>query len=184
MEGIFLWWIGMAPADQALLESVRQEVAGAFEMPTVLWHAESRPSGTLDERRRQHSSTTMLRWLGAHRPAEARRLLGITDVDLFIPVLTFVYGEAQLGGHAAVVSTARLQPERTRVSPEALLHMRLVKECVHELGHTFGLRHCYEPGCVMGRAVNMASVDLKYPTLCAACRLQYLENLASQGEQS
>jgi archaemetzincin len=184
MDGIYLWWIGMTGPDQNLLENVRADVADTFEMHTVLWRGEARPAGTFDERRRQHSSTAMLRWIGAHRPAEARRVLGITDVDLFIPVLTFVYGEAQLGGHAAVVSTARLLPEPTRRDGGALLQSRLVKECVHELGHTFGLRHCHEPGCVMGRAVNMTGVDLKYATLCAACRLQYLDHLSSHGEQS
>ena len=72
----------------------------------------------------------------------------MTDADLFIPVLTFVYGEAQLGGRAAVVSTARLAVEQGRHDP-ALVAERIVKECVHELGHTFGLLHCDTPGCVM-----------------------------------
>lgn len=184
MDGIYLWWIGMARPDPELLESVRADIGHAFEMRAVLWPGEARPSDTFDERRRQHSSTAMLRWVGAHRPAEARRVLGITDVDLFIPVLTFVYGEAQLGGHAAVVSTARLLPEPTRHDGAALLRTRLLKECVHELGHTFGLRHCHEPGCVMGRAVNMVGVDLKYAALCPSCRLQYLDHLATLQEQS
>ena len=181
MDGIYLWWIGMSPPNPPLLESVCADVGEAFEMRTVLWHGDSRPSGTLDERRRQHSSTAILRWIGAHRPAEARRVLGITDVDLFIPVLTFVYGEAQLGGHAAVVSTARLIPEPARHDGAELFRTRLLKECVHELGHTFGLRHCHEPGCVMSRAVNMAGVDLKYHSLCPGCRLQYLDHLAGLG---
>ena len=72
------------------------------------------------------------------------RVLAVTDVDLFIPVLTFVYGEAQLGGRAAVVSTARLSVEPRAPTTPAVAR-RLVKETVHELGHTFGLLHCDAP---------------------------------------
>jgi len=61
----------------------------------------------------------------------------VTDVDLFIPVLTFVYGEAQLGGDAAVVSTARLASGPGSVADENLFGLRVVKESIHELGHTF-----------------------------------------------
>ena len=51
---------------------------------------------------------------GAAEPACRRaraRLLGVTERDLFVPVLSFVYGQAQLGGRVAVVSLARLRPE-------------------------------------------------------------------------
>jgi archaemetzincin len=102
-------------------------------------------------------------------------MLAITDADLFIPVLTFVYGEAQLGGRAAVVSTARLWVEPGGRQDPALLTQRIIKECVHELGHTFGLLHCDTPGCVMTRSVNLIEVDAKSMTLCGPCEARYRE---------
>jgi archaemetzincin len=179
MLPIYLWWIGADAADERLLEGTRASIAATFEVPAMVWDAADRPSDTWDARRGQHSSTGILRWLVSRRPVEASKVIAVTDVDLFIPVLTFVYGEAQLGGWAAVVSTARLslEPDGRR-----LLRARLAKECIHELGHTFGLIHCDTEGCVMTRSVNIAAVDAKQPQLCADCRLEYLERLVRQGD--
>lgn len=180
MLAIYVWWIGADAADQTLLERVRTQLASTFELPTRVWHSDDRPADTWDPRRGQHSSTTTLRWLAQHRPHEARKMLAVTDVDLFIPVLTFVFGEAQLGGRVAVVSTARLG---MGADGRRLLSSRLIKECVHELGHTFGLLHCATPGCVMGRSSNLPSVDAKASRLCPDCRLLYLEHLSREGDE-
>ena len=74
----------------------------------------------------------------------------MTEIDLYIPVLTFVFGEAQLADGGAVVSAHRLHQEfyGMPTDPE-LLHERLLKESLHELGHTYGLRHCPDYTCVM-----------------------------------
>jgi archaemetzincin len=92
-------------------------------------------------------------------------------VDLFIPVLTFVFGEAQVNGSAAVVSTARLRlTYDERPAPRALVEARLLKECLHELGHTFGLVHCTDGMCVMARSNSILDVDRKRAAFCRDCR--------------
>jgi archaemetzincin len=96
-------------------------------------------------------------------------VLGLTDVDLFIPILTFVFGEAQLGGMAAVVSTARLG-DPPEMADGRVIWERTAKEAVHELGHAFGLVHCGTPACVMSRSANVRDVDLKRGDLCGSCR--------------
>jgi archaemetzincin len=102
-------------------------------------------------------------------------VVGVTDMDLFIPVLTFVFGEAQLGGRAAVVSTARLMPDGGMMLNGRLLVARLAKEAVHELGHSFGLTHCDESHCVMSRSTSLIDVDTKNGGLCHDCWTHYLE---------
>lgn len=97
-------------------------------------------------------------------PDDGSRTLACTDVDLFIPILTFVFGEAQLGGRAAVVSTARLGGGAPTLLPE-----RMRKEASHEAGHLFGLLHCDEAFCVMSRSATLADVDRKNAELCADC---------------
>jgi archaemetzincin len=178
MSGVFLWWIGVDAPDEQALEQVRAGIEEVLELEVVRWRAPMRPTDTLDVRRQQHHSTAILRWLRAHRPPDAMKVLGVTDVDLFIPVLTFVYGEAQLSGSCAVVSTARLGrlPDRT----DGPLASRLVKECIHELGHTFGLVHCGSPSCVMSRSTNLAAVDGKQASFCRDCHLLYFERLPQQ----
>jgi archaemetzincin len=98
------------------------------------------------------------------------KILGVTGIDLFVPVLTYVFGEAQLDGRAAVVSSFRLDDRLYGLSPNpALLRERLVKETLHELGHTFGLLHCRDFECVMHSSTSVEEIDLKPAHLCGKC---------------
>ena len=99
------------------------------------------------------------------------RVLGVTSCDLLVPVLTFVFGEAQLDGNCAVVSTARLEEKFYGMPPRNdLLRERLVKEAAHELGHTFELRHCADWRCVMASSHAVERLDVKGADFCDACR--------------
>ena len=99
------------------------------------------------------------------------RLLGITPVDLYIPILTFVFGEAQMGGECAVVSTHRLRQEFYGLPPNVdVLAERLLKEAVHELGHTLQLTHCDDYRCAMASSHAVEWIDLKEAALCEGCR--------------
>ncbi len=180
---IGLWWIGVAAEDPGTLHDLSGHLTAVFGETTRLLHGRNRPEGAFDPRRGQHSSTRMLAWLAAVCPPRIGRLLAVTDVDLFIPILTFVYGEAQLGGRAAVVSTARLHDGRGP-SGSPLFRSRLLKEGVHELGHTFGLLHCGRGGCVMSRSVNLAEVDAKSDTLCDDCRACLREGGPEKAEEN
>ncbi len=159
-----VWWIGASRPDAPLLDGVCARLGRVFAHTVSLFEDVRRPADSLDPRRGQHSSGRILRFLGAARPGQ--RVLAVTDADLFVPVLTFVFGEAELGGHAAVVSTARLG----RHEGPAPLRARLAKEAIHELGHTFGLVHCPERRCAMARSSQLVDVDDKEAELCSDCR--------------
>lgn len=133
------------------------------------------PEAAFDPVRGQYSSTRLLGWLledpQRRAAAPADRLLAVTGVDLFIPVLTYVFGEAQVDGRAAVVSVHRLRNEVYGLPPDpALLASRLEKEAVHELGHTYGLVHCREVSCVMRASTYAEDIDLKPAWFCPRCR--------------
>jgi archaemetzincin len=120
--------------------------------------------------RGQYHSTEILRQLVENPYRESWRILGVTEVDLYIPILTFVFGEAHLSQGAALVSSHRLRPEFHGLPPQpSLLQERLVKEAIHELGHTFGLRHCPDYLCVMSASHAVERIDLKQPDFCSAC---------------
>jgi archaemetzincin len=173
MEGLVLCWIGEGEAPAGLIATVREHLASELRLPVERGFEPERPATAWDPRRRQHESGSILKWLGS-RHAGAAKVLGLTDVDLFIPILTFVFGEAQLGGRAAVVSIARLAPADGSRGGR-LLGERLRKEALHELGHAFGLVHCGNPGCVMGRSPGVAEIDGKGAAFCTECRLLYDE---------
>lgn len=156
---------------RGLLDRLGLEVARAFTLDARLCAPWFDPERAYDASRGQYSSTLLLADLLAGPPDGADKVLGVTSVDLFIPVLTYVFGEAQLGGRAAVVSAHRLRPEVYGLAPDdALLGERLVKEAVHELGHAHGLVHCPDPDCVMHTSTYVEEIDLKSAGLCETCR--------------
>jgi archaemetzincin len=121
--------------------------------------------------RGQYNATLVLARLLRYLPEPQAKIVGLTNVDLFIPVLTFVFGQAQLEGPGALVSTYRLRNEFYGLPPDAgLLRDRTIKEVVHELGHTFGLVHCRDYECVMHASTYVEEIDLKGPGFCSACR--------------
>ena len=79
------------------------------------------------ERQQYHSSEILARM--SARSKDCWRVLGVTAVDLYIPILTFVFGEAQMGGPCAVVSTHRLHDEFYGLpANQETLKKRLLKE--------------------------------------------------------
>ncbi len=179
---ILLWWIDDGPMDEDLMVHARDHLADVFREPVLLAAHPGAPQDAFDPRRGQHLSGRLLGWLAASDPegeASGRRVLGVTASDLFIPILTFVFGEAQLGGRAAVASLARLLPPAGVPRAHEVLRTRLAKECAHELGHAYGLRHCDTPRCVMGRSSSVVDVDQKSGSLCGDCRVR-LRDLRSR----
>ena len=154
------------PWSDALLSGV----ADAFPNPI---HAMSVPvdlTPCLVPSRQQHHATLVLAALLRHRPDADAKILGVVAVDLFIPVLTFVFGQAQFDGPSAVVSTYRLRSEFYGLpADEGLLVDRAIKESVHELGHAFGLVHCSDYHCVMHTSSAVDEVDLKGSAFCGRC---------------
>jgi archaemetzincin len=131
-----------------------------------------------DEQRGQYNSTDILLWLKEHvsaalrpaAPCEGPRYLAVCAPDLFTPILTFVFGEAEFNGRVAIVSYYRLRNELYGLASDPdLLFDRLLKESVHELGHTAGLVHCRSPRCVMRSSTSAEEIDLKDAAFCAAC---------------
>ena len=162
--------VPVGPVDGALLEFIAGCIEDALPASSSVRDARVRPDPAFDPLRGQYSSTEILARLLELGPRPDQKILGITDVDLFIPIFTFVFGEAQLGGRAALVSVRRLRQEFYGLAPEkALLYARAEKEVLHELGHTLGLVHCRSFECVMRFSNSIEEVDLKSSAFCESC---------------
>jgi archaemetzincin len=123
-----------------------------------------------DAGRGQYGSIPVLEMLSRSLPDDAWKLLAMTGRDLYIPVLTFVFGHAQLGGRAAVISLARLRQEFYGLAPNSeVFEERACKEALHETGHMFGLVHCADRSCAMSLSTNVRQIDAKQAAFCALC---------------
>jgi archaemetzincin len=160
-----------------LIEAIAGEIKRVFGFPAVSEAVLQDLAFALDQNRNQYHSTLILEQLAANRPAHAIRVIAIAQVDLFIPILTHVYGEAQLGGTACIVSTYRLNEGRGGSNISQKYIDRIVKEAVHELGHTFKLRHCPEHSCIMHYCRNEEDVDRKSDQLCRYCQVMLADEI-------
>lgn len=128
------------------------------------------PVYAYDPVRHQCYSTKILKQLLKEVKSDVLKIIGITDVDLCTPVLSYVFGEAQLNGKVAVISLKRLRPEFYGLEKDLnILQQRLIKEVIHELGHTFELVHCPQKYCVMHLSTSIIKVDEKDETFCPVC---------------
>jgi archaemetzincin len=152
-----------------IMEEIKDRVGSIFHCPVEIEAGINDLSQAYDSERRQYSSSKLLAFLGKAEKEE--RVVGIADIDLYVPGLNFVFGEAATGLGTATVSLYRLRQEYYGLPPdEALFLERATKEIIHELGHTFGLGHCPNNKCVMHFSNSLADTDLKETHFCNMCR--------------
>jgi archaemetzincin len=170
--------VPILPVDHAELTEIVTPLSNTFELPVSIEETKYLdPSFAFDTYRNQFNSSHIIAALLDRYPTFSGKVIGITAVDLFVPVLTYVFGEAQLDGKVAVLSTYRLREELYGLDPNPLLERsRLLKETNHELGHTFGLIHCHNPECVMHSSTSAEEIDVKGKNFCGACEQSMREN--------
>lgn len=157
----------MGEVDARCLDILARALESVFGCGVRVASARRVPAEGLEPRRGQHSAQVLLRALT--RP-EGERLLGIVDVDLYVQGLNFVFGLAEPLGRRALVALPRLRPTfYGEPSDDRLFVERVIKEAVHELGHTYGLEHCSDRQCVMAFSNSLADTDLKAATFCSLC---------------
>jgi archaemetzincin len=156
---------------------VAANLQAALGLPTQVIAARAPPPQAHLRARGQYDAALILAALkGDLEPPRLR--VGVTALDLCLPILTFVYGEALVGGRVAVVSTARLgarpgappgaRPGAPPGEP-ARLYERLAKVALHETAHALGLTHCRTDGCLMVYSVGLEVLDSLQPVFCPAC---------------
>ena len=174
MNGVDL--ISLGGADEVLLDDLAGFLSSTLRVDVRKGSLPLALDSCYDPARCQYNSTAILVGLKKSdrgQSADGKRLLAVTPHDLFIPILTFVFGEAELRGNVAVVSYHRFQNERYGLPPNReVLRLRLYKEALHELGHACGLIHCPDNQCVMYSSPDVEGIDGKRSRFCRECALE------------
>lgn len=162
--------------DARLLEWLQQALYEKFRMPAEILAPALDPAFALHAERQQYHSSEILGSMQRYINSSTWRLLGVTGLDLYIPILTFVFGEAQLAGSGALVSYHRLRQDFYGLPEDLdLLANRLLVEAVHELGHTLSLTHCHDYRCVMAPSHAVEWIDIKDSGFCEDCLSRVLQ---------
>ena len=165
--------INIAPVrfyNNSFLKKIIKELNSRFRSDISLISLDLDVEETFSEDRGQFFSSQIIALSTPLTQTVSGKVLMITEVDLFVPVLTFVFGEAQLNGKHSLVSVCRLHEEfYSGVSDDELLFQRTMKEILHELGHCFGLIHCIDWDCVMHSSQGIEEVDIKGNFYCKTC---------------
>jgi archaemetzincin len=157
--------------DGRLLMAMAPALSNLFRMPTEVLPVRLDPEFAYHGERQQYHSSELLQAMQSYVGPDSWRVLGITPMDLYIPILTFVFGEAQIGGSCGLVSVHRLRQEFYGLPPDCnILQQRLLKEAVHEIGHTLDLTHCDDYQCAMAPSHAVEWIDLKDGALCGSCQ--------------
>jgi len=156
--------------DPELTEWLRAQLAEGFDVYAEILDTALDPAFAFHPERGQYHSSEILARMASFVTRKTWRLLALSEVDLYIPILTFVFGEAQIGGPSAVVSYHRLRQEFYGLPEDRnLLARRLLTESIHELGHTLDLVHCSDYRCVMASSHSVEWIDIKEFTFCPDC---------------
>jgi archaemetzincin len=164
--------------DAELLRNITEAVKKEFLLDVYLKEGHMDLSEYYDPTRRQYNGVKLIREVETLFSSDSSKTIGLFNVDLFIPILTYIFGQAYLNGKTGIASSYRLSNERYGMnSDNTVLFERYLKEVIHELGHTFGLIHCYISTCVMRSSTYVEDIDQKAPHLCPACRIDYNKTL-------
>lgn len=161
--------------ERGLLEMVANDVEREFLLPVKIQDGHLDLSEFYDSARRQYDGNKLIKEIDFRFASDTVKILGIFNVDLFIPILTYIFGQAFLNGRAGIASIYRLNNERYGIKADGKTFVdRIRKEVIHELGHTFGLIHCKNTDCVMRSSTYVEDIDQKSSHLCNHCRLNLI----------
>lgn len=154
-----------------MLGELAKIVGHEYSVPVNLKTAYLDLNPYFDPSRKQYNGNVLLREIDLKYATDDSKTIGLFDVDLFIPILTYIFGQAYLNGRSGIASGYRLRNERYGLPSDGeVLKQRFSKEVIHELGHSYGLIHCHTPRCVMQSSTYVEDIDQKKTALCNDCR--------------
>jgi len=169
MKGLLIIPIGNVDPD--VIRSISGALSIMFHLNVATGKGMNIPENSCSSRRRQYLAASILKEMLAEKQGEFDLMLGVTDADLYVPELNFVFGEADVFSGATLISLARLRQEFYGLPADRrLFHERATKEAIHEISHACGLDHCPDRKCIMYFSNTISDTDRKGPGFCRACK--------------
>jgi archaemetzincin len=163
--------VSLGDIAQDIMSQLKTRTSQVFGCPMNIEPTIAVPEHAYNAERNQYLATDLISLLDEKKGEDDDLVIGITEVDLYAPRFSFVFGQADTLSHTAVISLCRLRQEYYGLPhDEALCLERATKEIVHELGHTFGLGHCPNSRCIMHFSNSLADTDYKEAIFCAKCQ--------------
>ncbi len=163
--------VAMGKVDKDILSFLQSELQEVFQKEVKIAKGIKHLDYAYNPKREQYHSSEILEKMKKEKFEGCDRVLGVGDVDMYVPSLNFVFGEADFYDRVAVISLVRLRQEYYGLpEDDKLFQERALKEAVHELGHTYDLRHCPDPKCVMHFSNSLKDTDIKSHNFCPQCK--------------
>jgi archaemetzincin len=173
--------MGVVPignVSEATVKTIAAHVLGYLNLDTDILPPKKHPDYAHDQKRLQYDAGAIIRALASEVFQDYSKVLGVLDVDIFVPIFTHVFGEAQQGGKYALVSLYRLKQQVDgSATPTPLLLERGAKVALHESGHLFNLIHCQDEGCLMHFSGGIQDLDRIPLYLCRYCSTYFRDAL-------
>lgn len=167
--------------DEDFLQKIAGTVSHELILPVNIKEGRLDLSEFYDPGRRQYDANRLLKAVDSLYALSSFKTIGLFSVDLYIPILTFIFGQAFLNGRTAIASVFRLGNERYGIiKDESKTTERFRKEIIHEVGHTLGLIHCHLPVCVMRSSTYVEDIDQKNSSLCRECKAELVKRLPQE----
>lgn len=164
--------------DEIISKSIAANILGYLRLETVTAPPCVSPGYALDKSRMQYNAGHILEAFETTVSDDYEKVIGVLDVDLFVPIMTYVFGEARQGGKCALVSLHRLKKNADGSVPARHLVLeRTAKVALHELGHLFNLGHCRDEGCLMHFTGGIRDLDRTPPYFCRYCTIYLSDDL-------
>lgn len=178
--GIRLGVVALGKLPGIIPKSIAAHISGYLNLNTDVLPSLETPSYAFNEERLQYDAGIVLKHLARERLPDYERIIAVVAVDLFVPIFTHVFGEAQQGGKCGLVSVYRLNDKQDDLDPlPPLLLERAAKVSLHETGHLLNLVHCTDERCLMHFSGKLADLDRIPPYFCRYC-LSYLRDFLNR----